>query len=391
MNTELIRRYASEIREEALSYRRYFHAHPELGFEETGTTARLASILEENHIPYVLNPGSTGLIARIQGQKPGKVLAFRSDIDALPVPELTGLPYASETPGKMHACGHDFHMGLLLAFGLTMARHPEEVEGTIVLIFQPNEEHYPGGAQGMIASGLLSDVDAFYGYHVAPEYPTGSICCMDGYVMACVTTFRIHIKGKSCHGSKPQDGADPIVAAAQIILGLQTIVSRNAHPCERIVVSCGQIHAGSCENIIPETAFLEGTIRTYTDEALTLVTGRMKAITEGIAASMGVFAEVEFEYSYPAVYNAPEHASRIRAAAEELGIRVLSDVYPSMVGEDFTYYLRYKTGGHFFLGVGGDGSGPYYALHSSYMAPDENAMQVGCELLLNLYEKAKEA
>lgn len=388
MNKDLIKKYTAEVYDEIVGYRRHLHSHPELSAHEKETTKYLASIMEENSIPYTLNPAGEGLIARIQGSKPGKVLAFRSDIDALPIPEETGLPFASENPGLMHACGHDCHMAILLAFGLVMARHPELVEGTVVLIFQPSEEKFPGGASPMIKTGLLDDVEAYYGYHVAPELKTGEIGCNDGPVMASPTTFWIDVKGKSGHGAKPQDTVDPIVIACHIVTALQTIVSRNVHPCDHVVVSCCQIHGGTTENVIQESAQIVGTIRTYYDSTLKLVTDRMTAIAENVSKAMGGSAAVKYEYSYPAVLNPADHGELIRQAARELGYTPLDDLYPSMVGEDFAYYLLHKTGGHFFLGVGGDCSGTYYPLHSAFMCPDEKALAVGCEMLLGIYELA---
>lgn len=388
MNKDLIKKYTAEVYDEIVGYRRHLHSHPELSAHEKETTKYLASIMEENSIRYTLNPAGEGLIARIQGSKPGKVLAFRGDIDALPIPEETGLPFASENPGLMHACGHDCHMAILLAFGLVMARHPELVEGTVVLIFQPSEEKFPGGASPMIKTGLLDDVEAYYGYHVAPELKTGEIGCNDGPVMASPTTFWIDVKGKSGHGAKPQDTVDPIVIACHIVTALQTIVSRNVHPCDHVVVSCCQIHGGTTENVIQESAQIVGTIRTYYDSTLKLVTDRMTAIAENISKAMGGSAAVKYEYSYPAVLNPADHGELIRQAARELGYTPLDDLYPSMVGEDFAYYLLHKTGGHFFLGVGGDCSGTYYPLHSAFMCPDEKALAVGCEMLLGIYELA---
>lgn len=388
MNTDLIKRYTAEVYDEIVGYRRHLHAYPEVSTQEVETTKYLASIMDKYGISYTLNPAGNGLIARIKGEKPGKVLAFRSDIDALPIQEETGLPFSSENPGVMHACGHDCHMAILLAFGLVLARHPELVEGTVVLIFQPTEENDPGGAKPMIATGLLDDVDAYYGYHVAPELKTGEIGVNNGPVMASPTVFRVKINGKSGHGAKPQDTVDPIVIACQLVLAFQTIVSRNVHPCDKVVVSCCQIHSGTTHNIIQESAEIVGTIRTYYDSTLKLVTDRMTSIAENISKGMGGSAEVEFQYSYPAVLNPVEHAELIRQAARELGYAPLDDLYPSMVGEDFSYYLLHKTGAHFFLGVGGDCSGTYYPLHSAFMCPDEKALAVGCEMLLGIYDAA---
>lgn len=214
MNKDLIKKYTAEVYDEIVGYRRHLHAHPELSAHEKETTKYLASIMEENSIRYTLNPAGEGLIARIQGSKPGKVLAFRGDIDALPIPEETGLPFASENPGLMHACGHDCHMAILLAFGLVMARHPELVEGTVVLIFQPSEEKFPGGASPMIKTGLLDDVEAYYGYHVAPELKTGEIGCNDGPVMASPTTFWIDVKGKAATEPSPRTRWIPSLSPA---------------------------------------------------------------------------------------------------------------------------------------------------------------------------------
>jgi len=388
MDKDLIKQYTAEVYEEAVGCRRYLHAHPELSGQETETTRYLASIMEKHGISYTFNPAGNGLVARIKGSRPGKVLAFRADIDALPIQEETGLPFASDTPGVMHACGHDCHMAVLLAFGLVLASHPELVKGTVVLIFQPSEEKAPGGASSLIATGILDDVEAYYGYHVAPELKTGEIGCSDGPVMASPTTFSITVNGKSGHGAKPQDTIDPIVIACQIVLALQTIVSRSVHPCDQAVVSCCQIHSGTTDNVIQETAQIIGTIRTYHDSTLKLVTARMDAIAEHISKAMGGTADVEYEFGYPAVMNPADQAGLIRRAARNLGYTALDNLYPSMVGEDFAYYLLHRTGGHFFLGTGGDCLGTYYPLHSAFLSPDEHALSVGCEMLLAIYDQA---
>lgn len=375
------------IREDSIAIRRYLHANPELSCQEEETTRFLEKKLTEYGIDYRLNPAGFGLVARLEGGEPGPVIAFRSDIDALPITEESGAAFCSGKPGVMHACGHDFHMTILLGLARLLAGRRGTIKGSVVFIFQPNEENYPGGAKPLIDTGLLEDVDCYFGLHIAPDFKVGQIGLRVGPTMASPTTFHITIHGKSGHGAKPQESVDPIVTACQVVTALQTIVSRNVEPFGTAVVSVCHIEGGATHNVIPEYAHMTGTIRTFSDEVLSLIETRMAAITEGICQAMGAACEVQLDRGYPVVDNQPGPTAAVEAAARYAGYEVC-DKEPFMVGEDFSYYINHRTGCFFHLGVAGSSAESHVSLHNAHLLPDEEALFCGMEILLAAYYHA---
>lgn len=387
MTVNEIKRYVQENLPELLEYRRHLHSYPELSFKETETTKYIMSILDHYSVSYTVNTSGTGLVARIDGLYHGKVLAFRTDIDALPIKEETNLPYASKNEGIMHACGHDIHMTAILGLCIFLALHKETIKGSVVFIFQHAEEVYPGGANAIIQSGILKDVDAFYGFHVDPTLVTGQIACISGPAMASPTTFHCSVCGKGGHGAKPHETIDPIVIASQIICAFQSIISRKINPLDTAVISCCQIHSGTTDNVIPDIATFSGTIRTFSDSVRDTIVQSIKNIATQISTGMGGTCDITFEYGYPTLINPKEHAAHVIKAVKDSGYEVVSGT-PTMVGEDFAYYLKYRPGAFFFLGIKNPNDTSICGLHNASLVPDEQAITVAVETCLSIYYHA---
>jgi amidohydrolase len=294
--------------ETVIQHRRQLHQIPELGFRESQTSAYLYSALTELGLqPKRIT--ETGMIADIPGRAPGRCVALRADIDALPLTEQTGLPFVSQHPGAMHACGHDGHMAMLLTCATRLVQD-RSFSGTVRLLFQPAEEQPPGGAPEMIAHGCLDGVEEIYGLHVWPQYPVGTVALRPGAMMAYSDKFRIIVQGRGGHGSEPRDTRDAVLIASQIVVNLQTIVSRRISAFEPAVLTCGTIHSGVNFNIIAETAEISGTVRTLSREVQDRIEEEMRQIIEHTAQLNGAHAILEYERSYPAVMNHPGAVKR---------------------------------------------------------------------------------
>ncbi|GHU66776.1 hydrolase [Spirochaetia bacterium] len=331
-------------------YFRWFHRHPERGFKENLTTARIKEILTQLGIEIADTGLKTGLVGIIRGKHKGRVVALRADIDALPIKEESGLDYASEHDGCMHACGHDFHLTSLLGAAHLLKEHQDELNGTIKLLFQPSEE-MPGGAAAVLASGVLDDVEEIYGLHVASDLASGIIALNPGPTNAAVGVLAIHIMGKGGHAAHPNQGSDPIVAQAQLINALQPLVSRNTDPFAQAVVSITHITAGHTWNVIPSEVHLEGTIRTFDQGVLDMLSKRLKEVCHGVGESCGVSIELDLRTDCPATYNDPKLTEFAGETARGLGLTVVQNM-PSMGGEDFSLYQKQIPGVFYFIGVG---------------------------------------
>ena len=341
--------------EDMTAWRHWLHAHPELALDCPETAAFVAGKLREFGVDEIHEGiGKTGLVAIINGRGPGPTIGLRADMDALPMQEQTGLDYASETPGRMHACGHDGHTTMLLGAARYLAE-TRNFAGRVALIFQPAEEN-GGGAKVMCDEGLMErfDIAEVYGIHNMPGHEEGAFFTTAGPLMAAVDTFHIHITGKGGHGAFPHETRDPIVAAVSLVQAIQTIVSRNHKATEALVVSVTQIHSGSADNIVPEAAFVGGTVRTFEPKVQDMVEERMKAIVAGQMAAFGCEAELEYERGYPATVNDPEKVEEAaRAARDVVGdARVVTDKRREMGAEDFSYMLEERPGAYLFLGAG---------------------------------------
>jgi amidohydrolase len=350
--TTHIQRLAAELQPRLADLRRTLHRHPEVANEEVWTTAQLKGWLLEAGIAILDLPLATGLVAEIRGAKPGPIVALRTDIDALPVSEETGLPYASEIPGKMHACGHDFHMATILGAALVLKQLEPELAGTVRLLFQPAEET-ASGAVALIRAGALEGVSAVFGLHNKPDVPAGHVGIKAGPLMAAVDTISIHVEGKGGHGAIPDQTIDPVVAGSAIVMALQTAVSRNISPLEPAVVSICTFQAGSgAHNVIPPYANLLGTVRTFNPAVRARMPELLQRIATEVAAGYGATATLKVERGgTPAVINDAAMASLMRDAAAALDLPVVEAV-PTMGGEDFAEYLGLVPGCFVWMGTG---------------------------------------
>ncbi|WP_340025598.1 amidohydrolase [Paenibacillus sp. FSL K6-1096] len=360
--------------------RRNLHREPELSNEEFRTTEKLRGWLSEAGIRILELPLKTGLIAEV-GQGSDSIVAIRCDIDALPIEEQTGLPYASTIPGKMHACGHDFHSAVILGAALLLKKREHELPGKVRILFQPAEET-GHGAEEVLASGGLDGVQAIFGLHNSPELPTGAFGTRTGPLTAGVDRFEITVKGVGAHAATPENGVDTIVTAAQIITMLQTVVSRLNNTQEPVVLSVTRINGGFTWNVLPEKVELEGTVRTYNEEIRRSIPEQMTRIIEGIAAAAGAEAKLHWYPGPPATVNHGEWADFTKAAAAQAGYEV-HDIPPQMGGEDFAYYLQQIPGA--FVNIG---TGPNHALHHPQFDVDEAALLPAAEYFAALAEQA---
>lgn len=363
--------------------RRDFHRHPELGFQEYRTAEVVARELRALGLEVTTGIAQTGLSAVIEGSQPGRVVMLRFDMDALPIEEQTGAEYASQNAGVMHACGHDGHM----AIGLTAARLLQEnrdlIHGTIKLVFQPAEEGL-GGAERMVAENVLENphVDVCLGLHLWNEKPLGWAAVVPGAFMAGADFFTVRIFGKGGHGGLPEKTIDPIVATAQIIMGLQTIVSRNIAPLESAVVSVTQMAAGSAYNIIPNQAELRGTIRTFLPEVRDVVTARLEQIVRSIAMGMNCEADIELQRLTWPVINHPRVTEVVQGVIHNLlpDLRIENN-YRSMVSEDMAVFLNKVPGCFFFIGSGNPEKGLNAGHHHPKFDFDEQVLSQGAAIL----------
>ncbi|PZX17514.1 hippurate hydrolase [Palleronia aestuarii] len=370
--------------EDMIEWRRWMHRHPELGFSCDKTAAYVAERLRDFGVDEIHEGiARTGIVAVIEGEGPGPTIGLRADMDALPMEEQSGVPYASETPGAMHACGHDGHTTMLLGAARYLAE-TRRFKGRVALLFQPAEEQ-GGGARVMVEEGVLDrfDIAEVYALHNAPESPLGEFHTAPGPVMAAVDEFAITIRGEGGHAAWPHACVDPVPAALRLATAFDTIVSRNADPIDRLVVSVTQVHAGTAFNVIPGQARLGGTVRTFTPEMRDLAERRMSEICAGLAAAFGVEIDITYRRDYPATVNhGPEAMRAADVAAEIVGeAKVDRALRPSMGAEDFAYMLEVRPGAYLTLGMGG---GPI-CHHPAYDFRDEIA-PLGASFFARLVE-----
>jgi hippurate hydrolase len=342
----------ADLQPEMSVWRQDFHQHPELRFEEQRTAARVAELLRSWGIETHTNIAKTGVVGVLRNGGSGRSIGLRADMDALPMPEATGLPYASKNPGKMHACGHDGHTTMLLGAAKYLAE-TRNFDGTVVFIFQPGEEG-GAGARVMMEEGLFQrfPCDAVYGLHNDPTLPLGEADIRDDVMMAASDRFFVTVRGAGGHAAQPHATVDPIVVTAQIVLALQTIVARRVDPVDSAVISTTQFHSGTAENVIPDEAQLVGTVRTFKPATRDLVEAAMRKVVETTAAAHDAVAEFTYRRGYPPTVNHAAQAARAARAAETvLGSgRVHRDLPPVMGGEDFAFMLLNRPGAYIKLG-----------------------------------------
>ncbi len=366
-----------------IEIRRDLHQHPELGLEEHRTSAKIQDLLDEMGIEHEDGLGGTGVLGLIRGNGDGDVVALRADMDALPIQDEKDVSYASTIPGKMHACGHDVHTTMLLGAARLLVEERDSFRGTVKLLFQPAEETV-GGAKLLIEAGALENprVDAIFGLHVDPALEVGKVGLHFGQRNASSDDLRIIVHGKSAHGAYPFEGVDAIVAAAQVISALQSIVSRNLDAREAAVVSLGTIHGGTQGNIVADRVELVGTVRCLNQETRRAVLQRITETAEGVSRAMGARAEVIIEPSYDPVVSDDSMVEVVRASSTELlgDDSVVVFTQPNMGVEDFGFYLSEVPGAFYSLGVRNETTGIVHQVHHGLFDVDESAMAIGVAL-----------
>jgi amidohydrolase len=365
----------------AVKLRRKLHQRPELAFEEHQTAATIAAELKRIGCRVTTGVNRTGVLGILEGRENGAVAAVRSDMDALPVTEQTGLSFASKNPGVMHACGHDSHMAMVVSTAAVMAKLRSHWPGTIKFIFQPSEEVVPGGARGMIHAGVLErpKVDMIFGVHVDPWIPVGRAGIKDGVMMAQTDDFALTVVGKSGHGARPHLGVDAIYIAAQIVTAVQSIVSRNTDPLNPAVLSIGKIEGGTATNIVAGRVRLEGTVRAASEKDTQNIRRRLKSIASGVARGLGGKIELDYKIGYPPLYNAKTTNDLYRESLRRAyGPKAVVEIAePLMGGEDFAMYLLKTPGAMMRLGIRNPKLGATYAWHHPQFTIDEDALAVG--------------
>ena len=381
---KLAEKYAGKV----VEWRRAIHSHPELSTQEEKTSALVAEILTELGLKVEKNVGGHGVVGLLTGKKPGKVAGLRADMDALPMQEETGLPFASTVPGVMHACGHDTHTAMLLGTACVLSELADELEGSVKFIFQPAEELNPtGGAPGMIKAGVLENpnVDALFALHVWPGFETGTIITRPGALMGASDRVFLTVSGKTSHGSAPHQGIDAIMIAAQIVGGLQTVVSRTVAPLDSAVVSIGTIKGGYRYNVVADKVEMEGTVRTLNPATQDRLPDLIERTARGYARALGGDASVEYVRGYPPTLNAPE---LFRLASEAVS-RSLGEGHfvaldnPDLGGEDFSFFARERPSLMVWLGCRPAGKSPeeMAVLHNTHFEPDEACFPWGVRFL----------
>jgi len=379
---------AKSVHQEVVRWRQDLHRIPEIGFDLEQTSAYVQARLVEMKIPYT-SAAKTGVIGLIEGGRPGPTLALRADMDALPIKEETGLPFASENE-NMHACGHDAHTAMLLGTAKILNDISENLKGSVKLLFQPGEEGY-GGAEKMIADGCLEDphVDAVVGLHVGqifPEVGTGQIGICEGPILAAATAFEVEISGKSTHGALPHLGVDAITVSAEIISSLQKIVSREMDPLGTAVLTVGKIKGGEAINIVTPRVVFKGDFRTLSEKDRSYIASRLKEICTSIARAHRAEANVKILGGYPPTVNDPVFVKIVTGAAEEIiGQDNIIDIKkPNMGTEDMSLYLEKVPGAFFVLGTGNPEKGINYPHHNSKFDLDEDVLWIGPALFAKI-------
>jgi len=362
---------------EMTKWRHHLHAHPETAFEEVSTAQFITDRLREFGLNPVTGLGKTGVVASLKRGTSNRSIGLRADIDALDIPEANGFAHTSTIPGKMHGCGHDGHTTMLLGAAKYLTEHGD-FDGTIHFVFQPAEEN-EGGGKAMLDDGLLTQfpMEAVYGMHNWPTLPLGNAALRKGPLMGAFDLFEITLSGKGAHAAMPHQGKDTLLAAGHLITALQSIASRSIHPLEAVVVSVTQMHGGDTWNVLPETAVLRGTVRTFTKDVQDTTEARMTQIADGIAATFGIKASVSYDRRYPATVNDPEHAEFCAQILQNiLGMDAVdTDTQPTMGAEDFAFLLQEVPGCYVWLGTGVGDATP--GLHNPSYDFNDAALPIG--------------
>jgi amidohydrolase len=375
----------SAVVRDVVELHRDFHAHPELGFEEVRTAGIVAQRLKALGYEVRTGIGQTGVVGILRTKRPGKTILLRADMDCLPIVEASGVEYASTSPGKMHACGHDGHTAILLGAAQMIVERRDLLCGTIVLCFQPAEEG-KGGARAMIEDGVLDDphVERVYGLHLSSLYRTGQVLVRPGPVMASSDSIEVTIHGRGGHGAAPHQTVDPVLTSAYFISQLQSVVSRNVDPIEPAVVTIGAIHGGTIHNVIPDDVTLLGTVRAFSESEREQMPPRIERVLSGCCAAEGASYDYRYIQRYPVTVNDAEQAAYVRELAlRTVGPQQTAEVVPTLGAEDFSFMLQRRPGCFFFVGSQSD-ERTAVAHHNARFALDEACLATGVQMMLAL-------
>ena len=395
-----IKNISNQIFPGLVKFRRELHQYPELAFSEIKTSQRVAKELKKLNVQVKTGIAKTGVVGILTGEKKGKTVALRADMDALPITEQTSLPYKSKNKGLMHACGHDAHMACVIGAATILSELKDQLNGNVKFIFQPSEESPPGGAKPMIQAGVLKnpDVSGIFGLHCDSSIPVGRIGVKEGPFMAQADSFDVIIKGIGGHGARPHDGIDAILVASQVIQALQAIASRKVDPVQPVVISVGKIEGGTKRNIICDRVMLEGTARSLSKEVAKRIPRLLKEIVSGIAKSAGASFELNYSLGYPVLTNHPQSTDLARTTiAQMFGRQAIFEIKKPLMGaEDFAYYLEKVPGSFLRLGIKNLKKDAIYPWHHPKFTMDEDAIKIGASILsgvafdfLNRREKIK--
>lgn len=371
------------VKKDVIKWRRHFHQHPELSYEEINTSQFVFDTLQSFENLVVTRPTKTSVMGRLIGGLPGKVLAMRGDMDALPITEETGFTFASTNPGVMHACGHDGHTAMLLGAAKILAQMKDSIKGEVRFIFQHAEEVFPGGAQEMVKAGVIDGVDKVIGLHLFTMIPTGKIIIPYGPFTANSDIFDIKIVGKGGHSSQPQETIDPIAIGAQVVANIQHIIARNIDPLEKAVVSITEFNGGTAKNIIPDSITIGGGVRSFDQEVREKISKRIEEVVKGITEAHNATYQYNYEFGYSSVFNNYEITREVEELIEEIfAPDTIMEAPPFMGGEDFSAFSQKVPG--CFIGVGAAMAEETlnYPHHHPQFSIDEKSLEIGLKLLI---------
>jgi amidohydrolase len=383
-----IKAEAQELQPQLVAWRRDFHAHPELGFQETRTAGIVAEHLHDLGLEVSTGIGKTGVVAMVEGDRADEdapTILLRFDMDALPIVEETGLPFTSQSPGVMHACGHDGHTAIGMGVARLLVKHRQHLNGRVKLVFQPAEEGI-GGASAMIADKVLENPKpaAAFAMHLWSRLPLNQVVVQPGPLWAAADKFDLIIHGKGGHGATPHDPIDATLVAAQVVVALQSIVARNVNPTDTAVVTVGSFQSGSVGNVISEKAVLQGTVRSFDSEVRSLLHRRIDEVAAGICQAFGATHEFSVPGGCPAVVNSPAGAALMQGVAEAVvGPELVVQIAPMMVGEDMAEFLNRAPGCFVLVGAASPETGPFSPHHSPTFDFDERMLSTGVALMAN--------
>ncbi len=371
------------LKDKLIQFRRDFHQHPELGLEETRTAQVVADRLEQMGLKVTRGVGKTGVVGLLEGNQPGKTLMLRADMDALPIQEENDVPYRSQNPGVMHACGHDGHMAVLLGVAEVLSACRDQIPGRVKFVFQPGEEGF-AGARLMIEDGVLDHpvVDAALGLHITTILPLGVMGACKGPMMASMDSFTIELKGKGAHAAQPDLGVDAILISNGVISVLQTLISREVSPTNPLVLHIGAIHGGTAFNVVADSVELQGTVRTFDEELRATMPDRMNRLIEGVASAMRGTHKLDYQFGYPALINDEAMARLVKDAIIEIvGPEGYVNIQPRMTSEDMAFFHQKVPGCFFYLGAANVEKGLNMPNHNSRFDFDEAALVLGARAM----------